>query len=160
MALEFGSAFTQAVTFSCTGLPVYASCTFSPPSLAPSGSVKATAVTISTGVSTVAALAAALAGLALFGGFRVAGLHPRYAGALYRRVSMVFNQISVPVRALIAGVSTSLVFALVSACGGGGGGSNAGVASSTVTPAGTYPVTITATGGGVTKSLSYSLTVQ
>jgi FG-GAP-like repeat len=167
VTLDFGSAFTQAVTFSCSGLPAYASCGFSPASLAPGAGATATTVTISTGVPTAAAVVAVLAGLGAFGGFSrfgkfgkfgTAKINLRPARTLSRRALRLVIRSSAWIRALLGGVFASLVFVLISACGGGG--SSSAAPSNIATPVGTYPITITATGGGVTKSLSYSLTVQ
>jgi FG-GAP-like repeat len=166
MTLNFGSAFTQAVTFSCSGLPAYATCGFSPATLAPGAGATTTTVTINTGVPTSVALAAAGLGLVLFGGLGIGGLDQRGAPGvslrpsvlLIRRVSSSLAERSIPVRWLFASLFACLLFAVLAACGGGSGSASA--VSSTATPAGTYPVTITATGGGVSKSLNYSLTVQ
>jgi hypothetical protein len=48
--------------------------------------------------------------------------------------------------------------ALITACGGGGHGSTINTASGT--PAGTYPITVTITSGGVTRSTTVTLIVQ
>ena len=154
VSLSFGAGFTSPVTFTCSGLPANADCGFNPATVTPNAGSVNTTVTIRTG-ATVAARPAprlagesrqpASAGLPLAFGFALAGL-----GVLRARR---------PVHSAGLALAVSIVVLLTS-CGGGGGGGGATSGGAAATPAGTYAVTITGTGGGVSKSVNYSLNVQ
>jgi hypothetical protein len=165
LSLSFGANFTQAVSFSCAGLPAYASCSFSPATISPGANSTATTVTISTGVVGATAMAhwprALIAGaqdnplgpaktliptFAIFGGLGWCGLTSRRLTKKRHRLL------------LGGGLILALLFSGLGACGGGSSTSTA--SSAVVTPSGTYPVTVTATGGGVSKSMIYTLTVR
>jgi FG-GAP-like repeat len=163
LSISFGAAFTEAVTFSCAGLPANASCSFNPASIAPGAATIATTVTISTGTASAAfegasglrlsdssdnaegTRFAAGTGALLFGSLGAAAF-----GLRRRRARSV----------LLIQLVLALSFGLLAACGGGGGGGSAGSGTVVATPNGTYSVSITANGGGVSKSVNYTLTVQ
>ena len=130
--------FASAVTFGCSGLPAGASCTFSPASVTPPGTVS-TSVTITTSAATAqerrngfpvlpeSALAIALCGF---------GMRKR------RRLQVLL---------LLALSAAGLN--LLSGCGGGSSG------SSTAPPV-TSTVTVTATSGALSHTITISLTVN
>ena len=164
LSISFGAAFTQAVTFGCAGLPANATCSFSPASIAPGAATAATTVTISTGTASAASDGAfglrssdgtgindrngfaAGTGALLFGGLGAAALGVR------RRLASRTE--------LLIQLVLALLFGLLAGCGGGGGGGGAGSNTAAVTPNGAYSITLSANGGGVSKSVSYALTVQ
>ncbi len=149
------NGYTGTVTFSCSGLPAYSSCSFSPSSIVASGSSQTTTLTLSTTAASAALvmpaapnstpsdpiLWASLGGIGIFG-LVLAG------GAKRNRRQM----------AIVLGVLLLvMVFSLVG-CGG-----TTSSAHSSGTPAGTYTVVVTATGtggGAPTHSMNLTLIVQ
>lgn len=146
--LTFTAGFAQTVSFACAGLPANATCTFSPATVTPS-SATATTIRIDTAVASAAAqagdgdspwTAVALSSIVLA---VVARSRPR--GKSRRGLSL-----------LLAG---SLGVLALSSCGGGDG-SVGGIVVPMPTPSGSYPLTISATAGAVTKTAVYTLTVR
>jgi Pro-kumamolisin, activation domain/Bacterial Ig-like domain (group 3) len=137
---------------SCSGLPAGATCEFSPTSLAGGG-------TVQMGITTTAAPASSLRpatrpGLSLFAtlsAFGLAGLVWLIVPANGRRASQLL-------------VLLFCVFAITGVgCGGGGGGSTTTTtppASSAPTPAGSYPVVVTAVSGSLKHNVSFTLVVE
>jgi hypothetical protein len=145
-----GGNLANNVTFSVTGLPGASTGTFNPPSLGTSGGTST--LTISTTVRSavppmqkprpprpnpllwlLAAVLAMMSYLLLRRGFRT------------RRLAVYL-----PLALLV------LAAAFIAGCGGGGGGGG----GQTGTPAGTYPLTVTATSGGVSHSATVTLIVN
>ena len=148
MNLTFTAGFAQTVSFACAGLPANATCTFSPATVTPS-SATATTVRFDTAVASAAAqagdgdspwTAVALSSIVLA---VVARSRPR--GKSRRGLSL-----------LLAG---SLGVLALSSCGGGDG-SVGGIVVPMPTPSGSYPLTISATAGAMTKTAVYTLTVR
>jgi hypothetical protein len=139
---------TQTVTVSCGGLPANATCGFSPASSVTLDGSHASTVTITINTNVLAALRRSLRSpvLASFGG----GL----GGTL-----LLFGVMGAALRRRLryALAAMGAVLALAS-CGGGHGGS--GGSSGPVTPAGTYPLTITLTSGATTHTVSATLIVD
>lgn len=138
------NGFSAAVSFTCSGLPAGATCTFSPATVTPSGTGTAsTSLTIAT-TSTSAALR-------LYANPVLRGL--AFAGALFcftrrRRRSLQFILV---LMVSVLGVD------LLGGCGGGTsspGGSNASQ------PAVTSTITITAASGSLQHATTFSLTVH
>lgn len=180
LTLTPSGAFNASVAFSCSGLPSGAACTFAPATATVNGS----AVTDTLTITTTAATASLLAPWAT-GGAVLAGLLLPFA-ALRRPRSMGVEA----ARSRLTRCTVLLLSALLmGSCGGGGGGrstpggmassgSSGGTGSSssgsgssggsgsssgggsTGTAAGTYKLTITATGGAISHSLTYTLTVS
>jgi len=138
------NGFNAAVSFSCSGLPTGVYCGFSPPTVTPSGGAASTTLTVSTSPSTAsirrgprglfpeAVLAAALC----------------WFGWKRRRLPML--------GLLIASV---IALGLVNGCGGGGssgGGSGGGGSSQPQT----YSITVAGTSGSLSRSTTFSLTVD
>jgi hypothetical protein len=144
--------FSQAVSFTCSGLPTGGTCTFSPATVTPNGAAATTSLTISAGSSSQLARppgpnsrpdprgAATLALLA--GG--------AWWFALRRKRTGQWSRLQICLLLLLTALATT-----VGCGGGGGGGGTQGSGGST-----TYPVTITATAGTQTQTAAYSLTVQ
>jgi hypothetical protein len=167
LTLTSKNGYTGTVTFSCSGLPSKAKCSFNPASVVATGSTpQSTVLTITTTATTTSSLIqparpnsnsgfpmylASLNGLGLFGLVLAAGTKKRN-----RRNLMAVVGILVLV----------MCFTLVG-CGG-----NSAPATTTTTPptttvagtpAGTYTVTVTSTGTGAnapTHSMNFTLVVQ
>jgi hypothetical protein len=150
-----GNTFPTNVAFTCAGLPLRSSCSFSPISTG-SGAASST-LTIST---TAPSLALHRAN------------HNLFYGMLLPLPGLVFALGGIRKRKLLRSGWTRmglLLFATVlvgalTACGGGGG-SSAGGSTQPGTPAGTYTVTVSASvlttsGATVTQTLPVTLTVQ
>ena len=140
--------FTGTVTFSCTVPPkmTEATCSVNPSSLATSGSTAMTVAT--TGPHTVAALRNR-PDLPIAGGAALlACLLLLATPAKRRRLKMV-----------CALPSIVLVAAVFGGCGGGGSGGGGGT-TDPGTPAGTYSVSVTASGGSISHTANVSVTVQ
>ena len=149
--------FVQTVTFSCSGLPVNATCTFSSPTLTPdaAGDLASSTVTIKTGTSTTAlnvmqtsggVVSCFLAGAILFVVRKRKHSFPSRDVGIFRVLLIGL---------MLAGASVSLC-----SCGGGGNSSSGNSGSSPVTPAGTYTLVINAAAGsGAPKSVSVQVTV-
>jgi hypothetical protein len=156
LTLTPSGGFSGTVTLACSGLPSGAVCSFSPASVSMSGSAAATStLTIST--AAMAAQSSAGSGrapvdpMAAPGGVLLAGVMPPILAG--RRRGRTGSKAGI----LLAGIIGLMAFgALISGCGGGGGGSPAPTGG---TPAGTYTVTVSATSGTQSHSLTYTLTV-
>ncbi len=156
------NGFSQSVSMSCSGLPAGATCSFSPATLAISGSAAASS-TLTIGTSARTAMNSVREpqdpmNPLVPGGLLMAGLGlPIMLGRRRRRATDRFVQRSVLGLLLLGGVT------LLNGCGGGGGadgGGAGGGGGSGGTPAGTYTITITASGGAATHTATYALTVN
>ena len=148
------SGFSQPITLGCAGLPVNASCSFSPSTLTPSGSGPSTStLTISTGLRTQVPL-------------RIPGNSPLGPGFMGIRMSWLLCGIAIASLISMAslkgrrartalGASVALVV-LLAACSGGGGAP--GVPAGT--PAGNSQVTVTAVSGSILRTAAVSLQVK
>jgi hypothetical protein len=129
------NGFVQPISFNCSGLPSSEGCTFSPPSITPSGSAV-------TSTLTIAPSATAKNGFLL----RLGELGGSLAVTLFlwpvrrRRIQLYLAA------ALLAILSVTAI--------GCGSGSGSGSGKST-----NYSVTVTASGGGVSQTTTISLTV-
>jgi hypothetical protein len=151
-------AFSEAVTFSCKGLPTGTTCTFNPLTVTPSGGGVTTTLTIQT---TAASLLIGdhhgepnsplplgiilLVGLAAIGGIGLISL--RFAPRRNLRWTLYASIV------LLMGIG-------MASCGGGGGSSGGGTSG---TPAGTYTVTVIASTGGsnaLTQTVPITLVVN
>ena len=141
------NGYTAQTGFACSSLPAYTTCTFVPTTLTPSGSAISAVLSFKTNANQSAALPwniraipparwllmplACLCCLALLN---------------YRRRAV--RRVAIPAMVLLLGVLLGIA------------GCNGGSSSGQKTPAGTYTVTVTASGGGVSHAANYTLTVQ
>ncbi len=146
------SGYSGDVVFSCAGLPAGASCSFAPATVSVRGAAATTTMTLATtaAASFVGAgridpgvpVSALLAGLVVLAFWR-----RRDGRLVVRRVRL----------ALALGVGA----VALGACGGHSGDGTGGIGpGSTATPAGSYTVVVTATGGTVTHTFNYTLQVN
>jgi len=141
---------------SCTGLPAASSCAFTPSSVPDNVGGAFVSLVISTTARSVAATvphgpgnSAPIGFLLLFG---LAGLVS---------IALRYRLWPAPQRRLALGITgTLLLLAVISGCGGGGGGSTQQVVTQQGTPAGTYPVTVTAATPNETVTTVMTLTVR
>ena len=140
--------FNQQISFSCSGLPVNATCSFSPSTITPSGAAATTTLAIATGVST-----SALVGKpdSRFGG-RLASelslailLLPWGLAARRRNTAHRYIQSLLALTLLVGSI------AVLSGCGS---------SSSHSTPVGTSTITVTATSGAMTQTATLQVTVN
>lgn len=144
--------FNQAVTFSCSGLPAESSCAFAPASLTPNGAAITTTLTITTTAPRAAGLMSSPWGATL--ALAIAGL---LLGSML--TSEATRARTRWMRPVVAGIASLVV---ITSCGGGDGGT-APPPLTGGSPAGTFPVVVTASSGSganaVNKTLTISLTV-
>jgi Bacterial Ig-like domain (group 3) len=142
VSLAGAAGFSGSVKFSCTGLPMNASCSFSPASVTVSGTTAATTMlTVSTAATAMASdgeSARALTVLAC--GLPLLGLLTLLPVARGRRLL------------LCVGFVLFISVASLTGCGGGSSGNN--------TAPGSYTFNVIATSGATTSTASYKLTVQ
>ena len=145
------NGFNAAVTFSCSGLPNAASCTFSPTTVTPNGTQ---AITTSMTVTTTAASASLLHPLSSHPGTPLLALVLPGLGALLG-LSNLRKGVPASRRLLGMGIlALTMAFGL-GACGGGSmAPSNPG------TMPGTSLVTITGTSGTISHTATLNLTVS
>jgi hypothetical protein len=154
ISVNSSSGLSQPITLGCSGLPVAASCSFSPSTLTPSSIGQLTStLTISTGLRTQVPL-------------RIPGNSPLAPG--FRGIPMSWLLCGIAISALISMASlkglrartalgASVVLAvLLAACSGGGG--TPGVPAGT--PAGNSQVTVTAVSGSISRTATVSLQVK
>src|SRR5437016_10892107 len=145
------NGFNSTITFTCSGLPQAASCSFNPPTVTPGGIENSTILTISTTVRTFGAPppsgnlgaflipGAGFFGLALLGGFSSRKRRLQSAGMLLLALGMIMAMAS---------------------CGGGSSQPTHIPQLLSGTPAGTSTVTVTETSGSTTHTSTITLNVQ
>lgn len=141
----------SAVSFTCTGLPAEASCNSSPATGQGPNKVVTTTITVNT--------TAPVARMRLPN-------HQTYYYAMIFGGGLPFVGIFLiasPKRrreGMFVGLMMLAFLVMLPACGGGGNGGGNKQKQDPGTPAGTYTVTVTATGGSLTESGTFILTVQ
>jgi hypothetical protein len=145
------AGFSGIVSFSCTGLPANAACSFNPASVSISGMAAATTTLT---VSTVATTAASVGDAGptrsmtiLACGLPLLGLLTLLPVARGRRLLLCLGFV------LFVSVTS------LTGCGGQSAPSS-GTSSATKTVPGSYTFNVVATSGAVSSTVSYSLTVQ
>jgi hypothetical protein len=144
-------SFTSPLTFSCSGLPALAACSFSPATISPNATFQSSTLTITTtGPSAMTWPSGPTRGRP----FEVlATIFPGFAALM---LLAGWKRQSLRRRILVAVSFTSL--ALFSSCGGGGGST---VPKVSQTPDGNSTVVVTATGpNGVAHQIAFILTVK
>jgi large repetitive protein len=147
------SVYTGTISFACSGLPVYASCNFSPASITATGCSQISTVALS--ILTQQPVKASPAGIGFSGrgGWQALGIVAGFGMALLigirrRRLPTRFGQIAMAIALLLA--ASGIV-----ACGG-----NSTVATPG-TPSGSSTITVTATGSaGTVATFTVPLTIQ
>jgi len=137
------NGFDSAVSFSCSGLPAGATCSFSPATVTPPGTASTT-LTVATSATTAALHRRSrpvLPGAVLAAAFCCFGFRRR------RRLQL-----------LVLVAVSAIGLSLLTACGSGssGGGSSGGSGSQPVTST----VTVTATSGTLQETTTFTLTVN
>jgi len=142
------SGFTSAISFTCAGLPAESTCTFGPSSLTGSGQ---TLVTVSTTAPHITQLLDQrpyyLARWLTGGGFALAGIF--VLGSPHRRR-----------RNLPLLLISLALLVMIPACGGGGSQGSTHHQQDPGTPAGTYNVRVSAAGGAILQTNSFTLSVR
>jgi hypothetical protein len=143
------AGFSGTVTFSCTGLPINAACSFNPASVTVSGTTAATTtLTVSTTATATASLGDGQSSRALTilaCGLPLLGLLTLLPVARGRRLLLCLGFV---------------VFVSVTSLTGCGGGSKSAQSSGTNTAPGSYTFNVVATSGSASSTASYKLTVQ
>jgi arabinogalactan endo-1,4-beta-galactosidase len=148
--------FSASTAFACSGLPAYASCTFSPASVTPNGAAATTMMTIATDVNVASVSGDEGPGL----GNRVR--RGEMLGSVSLLAVLLWPWVAVGGRRRLRG----LVFAVLLAVGGQAiwGCSSSSSPSAPPpppkTPAGQSNVSVTATSGALTHTVTFQLTVQ
>jgi hypothetical protein len=155
LSLTVVPGFVTTLTFSCTGLPAEATCSFSPASYTFAGATNVANVTmtVQTGVSArstpPAPFGPKTGPVTLAGAFGLSGLFALSLGARRRRLWM---------RLTLLTVALGIACGMVTACGSSPAASSAALPQS---PAGTSTVQVTASGpSGFSQTASVTLTVQ
>lgn len=144
------ASYGQAVALSCTGLPTGAGCNFTSASLTPTTTAATTSLTITTTGSTTAMNGSSKVFYAMWlpvVGLSLVGMRFSSAGSRRKKV----------LGFLLLGLVMALLF-LLPACGGSSGGGGGGCTG--CTPAGSYTVMVTGSGGGATHTAPFALTVN
>jgi hypothetical protein len=151
---------TQTVTFGCTGLPTGAACSFLPPSVTLDGTHTAMTQVMITTTAPNAARAALRSGVAGPGGAAM----PPSIGKVFGILSMEFAGIfglallrrrKAKLRVVLALLTLAIPVTVLVACSGSPAGNTGGG-----TPAGTYPVAISATSGADAHTAPVTVTVN
>jgi subtilase family serine protease len=157
--------FSGTVTFSCSGLPTGATCSFNPPSatLSPTATTAVTMLTVNTTAPSAVAPARREPAAP-------APLNPAAAASLLAIFALsIFALRSTSSKRLRSTASFALVIVgmggimLMASCGGssgGGGGGGGGGGTSGGTPTGSTTATIVATSGSASTTLNFTLDVQ
>ena len=145
--------FSQQVSFACSGLPTFTTCSFSPANVTPNGTIAATStLTIATNVA-----AASLTRPAPFDQRK----SPLPSQAL---LALILLGLGGVVRSRRSWKGWMLSLALIAALGmiasGCGGKSSNTGGSGATTPKGTSTITVTATSGSLSQPATFTLTVQ
>jgi hypothetical protein len=150
--------FNQTISFSCSGLPANATCTFTPSSVTPNGAPVTSTLIVRTNVAASTNTSAPKLRNTLgntLGGTLLAGLLGSLFLPLLRRRKLPVS--------LLSALLLSASFLTLSGCGGKSSPpSTTTTTTATTTPAGTSNVTISAgvAGGGATHTTSVSIVIQ
>ena len=143
------SGFAGAVSMTCTGAPLGATCSVAPHSLVLDGTNPASSTVLITTTARTLAVSAPSSGAELTAVLATLALPLLVVVPAGRRRS----------RTTLLTACTLLLIVIMTGCGGGGGGNNP-PPPPTGTPAGTYSLTITATAGQTTRTAEVTLKVN
>jgi hypothetical protein len=144
-----GAGLAGSVTFSCSGLPQGATCTFNPPSPIQISATTTTQVQVTFSTTARSLL------------FTPIVLTTGLTLLAFCLSILFFSRISTTTAPRLRWRFVPLFALAICACGGGNGSSpNGGGSTSTGTPAGSHVITITATSGSSSQTLLFNLTVQ
>ena len=155
VTLTSSNGFSGMVTLACSGLPAGAACSFSPSSVSVNGTPATAVLTVTTGMPTALMQAAP----------RQRPLDPLLPAApLFASTGVSFvvrraRRASRVARSLAWLVCLLACVAVLHGCGGGSSSAAATPPPTGGTPAGTYSVTVTATGASGSHAATYALTV-
>jgi hypothetical protein len=138
--------WNSVVTLACSGLPALTTCMFNPTSVTPGDSNATTSLTVATTGPNAAFSRQRKSWLATWLGFSGLGLFAAASGIRRRRCAM---------RVFLAMLVFGLLALSLLSCGGRSTDGSLGA-----TPAGTYPITVTAISGGVSRQATFTLTVN
>jgi subtilase family protein len=138
--------WNSVVTLACSGLPALTTCMFNPTSVTPGDSNATTSLTVATTGPNAAFSRQRKSWLATWLGFSGLGLFAAASGIRRRRCAM---------RVFLAMLVFGLPALSLLSCGDRSTGASLGA-----TPAGTYPITVTAISGGVSHQATFPLTVN
>ena len=138
--------WNSVVTLACSGLPALTTCRFNPTSVTPDDSNATTSLTVATTGPNAALSRLRKSWLATWLGFSGLGLFAAASGIQRRRCVM---------RLFLAMLVFGLLALSLLSCGGRSADARPGA-----TPAGTYPITVTAISGGVSHQATFPLTVN
>ena len=161
ITLTPSNGFTGTINLACTGLPLFSACTFTPPSLTPSGAAVTSTLVITTSGPNAAlqfpgttssgpvyAMMWSLSGSGIFGLVLLGGLGKGSRGKK-RWITLLTLALALILLVALAG------------CGGGGGAAPVPPPAPVSTPPGVTTISATATGGGsTTHTFNISLTVN
>ena len=156
--------FPNAITFSCSGLPAAAACTFNPASVTPNNNPASTTLTISTTARSLAPPAPRspsrpwpVTAPWLLWFVALALLCASLLAARRLRTDSRWRLAAATVPLILLAL---LVVLNVSGCGGGDSGGSGGGGGGGGTPAGTFNVTVTGTSGATQQSTTVTLVVN
>ena len=139
------NGFNSAVSFSCSGLPSGASCSFSPATVSPSGASAPTTLTIATSTTTAALRS---------------NRHPLFPTALAAVLFCLGLRKMRRLQTLSILAVCTIGLGLLNGCGGGSSGSGSGGSGGGNTQPVTSTITVTATSGTLQHTATISLTVN
>lgn len=172
LTLTGSNGFNGAVTFSCTGLPTGDACTFTPATLTLSGT---TASTVSVAIATAAASSPTPTSPYMAAAPKPPTMHPGTALAILSPLGLFafagVRRRSNTLRGILGALTLALAFVAFTGCSSSSPGSQAAAPTAPSTP--TTPttpttpaapaatqLTINATAGSITHSVTVALTVQ
>lgn len=148
VSLTPANGFAAPIMLSCSGLPAFASCMFSPASVSPNGAVATATVTVATNVQT----ATIEHGDQSSGIGRRISSGPSLAMLLLPLVALARRRRPARLRILGAAMLGMLLLHAALGCGGSSNNSR--------TPQGQYSINIIATSGNLSHSTTLALTVK
>jgi len=149
LTIDGQASYTGTATFGCAGLPAESTCSFSPTSVVGSGT--STLMIQTTGSHTVSSVQRG-------SGHGYAWV-PGFTASAFLGLLLIGGSKKGRARILLGLMAIALFLPILS-CGGGGGSSGGGSGHTDPgTPAGNYTITVTATSGSTSHSVTFMLSV-